>query len=144
MAKKTSKYWKKKADGVITKIFSGQPCIICKLLGRINIINTCGHHLIGRGNAFSRHALLNIIPLCPLHHKFSNELAAHSSNAFAVQEFIKIVKQELPAHYAYWIKNQHKIGIKMDYEAIYKDLKNKWKNEFDKIEEVIYGDLRKG
>lgn len=79
-----SKTWRNKCDKLISKMYSGKPCVVCGTK-----INTCGHHIVNRSlSAALRHDLRNVIPLCPTHHKFSNELAAHSVYQPAQMEFV--------------------------------------------------------
>jgi hypothetical protein len=122
MAKKSKQAkFKKKCDVLITSYFKGKPCVVCKTK-----VGTAGHHLISRNNAYARHKLLNLLPLCPKHHLFSNSIAAHSSNFFAQKKFADFVKTNFPEHYKFWKENQHKIGVKMDWEEVYyNELKEK-------------------
>jgi len=114
----SSKYWRNKADKEITRIFRGKPCIVCGTKK-----NTCGHHLISRGHAVTRHDLHNIVPLCPSHHCYSNECAPHSKNAFAVCEFVDLIKTKYPETYTFWQEHKNLIS-KTDYQAAYEKLKD--------------------
>ena len=117
MAKKTSKLMKlrNKADRLITKLYTGQPCIICKQLGIINTYRTCGHHCVNRSlSGYLRHDLLNIIPLCPSHHKFSNEIAAHSTYQPAQVAFVEWLRKYQPDRYDL-LMNYKQMQGKIDY-----------------------------
>ena len=122
--KKTQKYWKKKCDQLITAHFKGKKCAAC---GKRN--GVAGHHLISRKVAWCRHLLVNLIPLCPTHHKFSNALAPHSSNAFAVKQFLVWLRTTYPRKYVFYRNNQRKKGIKVDYEEVYNRLKGELEQE---------------
>ena len=90
-----STYWRNKADKEVTKYYSGLPCVVCG-----SDYMTCGHHVVSRSiSAYLRHHPFNIIALCPTHHKFSNELAAHSKNPLAQVEFVKWLKKNMPKGY---------------------------------------------
>ena len=107
-----SAFWRNKADKLITALFRNKPCLVCGTTR-----NTCGHHLIPRSrSALHRHTLLNLVPLCPEHHRFGMKLAAHSDNALAVQRFVELVQVVAPEHFAHWTAHEYDIG-KPDYEA---------------------------
>lgn len=90
-----STYWRKKADGEVTKYYTGQPCIVCG-----TTYQTCGHHLVERSlSAYLRHNPKNIVALCTRHHKYDNDLAAHSKNPLAVKAFAEWVKMNYPEGY---------------------------------------------
>ena len=112
---KSQKYYKNKCDKLISNHFKGQPCIICGEPGY-------GHHLNSRSKIATRHSLLNIVPLCSLHHCFSNDIAPHSANAFAVQKFIKFIKENYPEKFAYWRKMCYTLCSKVDYKERYENL----------------------
>ena len=109
-----SKYWQNKADAELSRVAKG-PCAICGADG-------CGHHLISRSHKIFRHDLRNIITLCPVHHRFSNELAPRSTNALAVTAFVEWVKENRPDQYEFWQKNQHVTGIP-NYKEAYEHLR---------------------
>lgn len=104
-----------KCDTLQKHLFRGLPCIVC------GSIQSCGHHLIPKQFSYSRHHLLNLLPACCTHHKYSNECAAHATNGLAVQEFNEFVKKHHPKHHDFWRYNQKK-GIKMNFEAVYDEL----------------------
>lgn len=101
-----------KCDKLITKFYSGKPCIICyQQTGVLNKYMTCGHHIVNRSLcAALRHDTRNIIPLCPTHHKFSNTLAAHSTYQPAQTAFVE------------WLKENYEVGYEllMTYKQIQK------------------------
>ena len=111
-----SRYWRNKADKEITRIFRGQPCLICGTTE-----NTCGHHLISRAHELTRHDIRNLVPLCPTHHCYSNECAPHSKNALAVVEFVNKIISGYPDQYTFWQDNKNLVG-KSDYKAAYERL----------------------
>lgn len=47
-------------------------CVVCERAEKLN-----AHHIIPKENKETRHALINGISLCPLHHRFSRTLSAH-------------------------------------------------------------------
>jgi len=119
MKKRNGKYYKKKCDALITKYFKGKPCVVCN-----STYLTCGHHLIPRGHSLYRHDWRNnIVPVCVSHHKYSNEIAAHSANALAVQKFVQFIKRNFPKKYKFWFAHQHDIGYTLDWEERYNRLK---------------------
>jgi hypothetical protein len=124
MAKKNnpdSMTWRNKCDVLIKKMFKGKPCAIC---GTIN--NTCGHHIITRKCIPLRHDLRNIIPLCPSHHGFNNDIAAHSSYAPAQEAFRQWIKDnDTDGWWCY--KNYKSMKKTKTYQEIYEELSGmKW------------------
>ena len=114
---KSSTYWRTKADTEVTKYYTGLPCKIC------DKTNTCGHHLVRREVAYYRHHPQNIIPLCPLHHKYSNDIAAHSTNLLAQTAFKEWIEENYRAGYKCLQEQGLHEGEKVDYEQAY----NEWK-----------------
>lgn len=117
MAKRSdsSKYWRKKADKAVTDYYKGKPCVICKSTYR-----TCGHHIVERSlSAYCRHLEDNIIPLCESHHKWSNEIAAHSRYLPAVVAFKDWLKENLPMSYQLLLEYKKYTGIKVNYRKRY-------------------------
>lgn len=109
--------WRNKADKEITRLTRGRKCVIC---GTTHM--TCGHHFIPRSrSSFLRHDIQNLFSLCPKHHMFSNDIAAHSTNALACHAFVEAIKAKFPERFDYLISNQHKIW-KPDYKARYEEL----------------------
>ena len=112
-----SKYWQTKADKEITRLFRGKPCIICGTTE-----NTCGHHLVSKGRSkINRHDLNNLVALCPSHHTWSNEIAAHSTNALAVRRFTEYLEEHYPEIWEWYVANENKTGTP-DYRARYEEL----------------------
>ncbi len=88
---------KKACDRLITEIFTGQPCEVCKSQGRIETFRTCGHHACNKSlSAYYRHVPKNIVVLCPKHHMFSNDIAPHSGNIRAIDAFVDWLKEHRP------------------------------------------------
>jgi len=110
-----SKYWKTKADGlwgaVIHEIWASCP-VQDECSGP-----TEAHHLIGRGNTATRHAIENGICLCSKHHKWSNKLSAHG----APLAFAEWLQKKFPEKWEWCSENKHKIQ-KPDYKEAYDDL----------------------
>jgi len=114
MARKPQLYWRNKADKEVSKYYRGLPCKVCG-----STYMTCGHHIVHRSVAYYRHHPSNLIPLCPKHHKFSNELAAHSSNPLAVQAFLDWLKEHYVVGYECLLDYKKHLGEKVDYEQQY-------------------------
>ena len=115
---KTPSYWKKKADKEVTKYYTGLPCKVC---GSEHM--TCGHHIVHRSVAYFRHHPHNIIPLCPKHHKFSNDLAPHSNNPLAVEAFLDWLNENCWSGYQCLKEYKQHLGEKVDYEQAYLEWK---------------------
>jgi len=112
-------YWRNKADKEVSKYYKGQPCAVCG-----TTYQTCGHHIVERSlSAYLRHHILNLIALCPNHHKFSNDLAAHSKNPLAVKAWAAWLEANWPTSYELLEVYKHFRGEKVDYEYNY----NSWK-----------------
>jgi len=108
--------WRKKADRLVTKLFTGQPCMICKSLGKINTYKTCGHHIVAKSlSAQLRHELLNIIPLCEEHHNFSVEIAPHSKYQPAQKAFLNWLEAISPDRYELLLTYKRYSSKKVDY-----------------------------
>jgi len=145
MAKKRVKYsnlwWRGKADKLITKLYTGQPCVICKTMGRINTYQTCGHHVVNKSlSAFYRHDLRNIIPLCQEHHTMGVEIAAHSRYALAVAEYLKWLKIHRPVAYKILKTYKRKGACKVNYEQACERLE-KYIREPDFGEGLMYPEI---
>jgi len=54
---------------------------------------------------------------------FSNEMAAHATNALAGHAFIEFIKSKFPQRFAFLIENQH-VTQKPDYKSAYEKLVN--------------------
>jgi hypothetical protein len=52
---------------------------------------------------------------------FSNDIAAHSDNALAVQAFCEFVKRIFPEQYEYW-RTFQPMARKVDYGEVYEQL----------------------
>ena len=116
--KKPALYWRNKADKEVTKYFSGLPCKVCGFT-----YMTCGHHIVHRSVAYYRHHPHNIIPLCPKHHKFSNDLAPHSNNPLAVNCWLLWLMNNCEVGYQCLMEYKLHLGEKVDYEQAYLEWK---------------------
>jgi hypothetical protein len=102
-ANPNSKYWRKKCDDLFMAQGRGKACAVCG-----SKENTCYHHIIPKGRCKAmRYDLMNMIVLCPSHHTFSNELAPHSTNSFAVLRFMEWFKENHLRKYEYCMDRQH-------------------------------------
>ena len=98
-----SKYWMKKCDDLFMKQGHNQPCAICKETN-----STCYHHIVAKSTCKAlRYDIQNMLVLCPNHHNFSNEIAAHSTNAYAQRKFMEWLEENKPKQYKYCQENQH-------------------------------------
>jgi len=105
------------------KPYRGLPCEICGTTQ-----GTVAHHILAKGS-HPAHIITpeNIIVLCPSHHIFSNHMAAHSKNSFAVERFTD------------WMKinkfDQYKWGREHEW-----DKKNyKWKQVYEQMKKEQKG-----
>lgn len=101
-------------DKLVSGFYRGLRCICC------DSHNTVGHHLISRQRCrFHRHSPQNLVPLCSDHHKWSNEMAAHSFSSLGVAAFVEWLKVNMPKRYAWWQANRYvgSGGYKVDYQA---------------------------
>ena len=110
--------YKKKADKEVSKYYAGQPCAICG-----TTYMTCAHHIVQRTVAYYRHHPHNLIPLCPKHHKFGNDIAPHSNNPLAVEAFVKWLRTNRKSGYKCLKEYKKHLGEKVDYEQAYNDWK---------------------
>lgn len=81
-----------------------------KCMGRLE-----AHHLIGRGNKFTRCDIKNGMLLCSLHHKNSKILSAHGSP----KAFMDFLEWKYPARAKYIRDNKHKICKAPDFKEQY-------------------------
>ena len=113
--KSNSIYWRNKADKEVSRYYRGLPCAICQ-----TTYKTCGHHIVSKSiSAFYRHHPRNLIALCPTHHKFGNDIAAHSKNLKAVEAFIGWLKTNHPKRYELLDTYKQHNGQKVDYEEAF-------------------------
>ena len=119
MKKKGQIYWRNKADKEVTKYFTGNPCVVCG-----TTFMTCGHHIVERSlSAYYRHHPYNLVALCPTHHKFSNDLAAHSKNPLAVKAWLEWLERNRPISYDLLDTYKQHTGEKVDFEQAYYEWK---------------------
>lgn len=120
---KSATWYKRKVVEAFMAGYRGQPCAVCGTTER-----TCAHHILAKGS-HPAHIITpeNIIVLCPSHHIFSNHMAAHSKNSFAVERFTD------------WMKinkfDQYKWGREHEW-----DKKNyKWKQVYEQMKKEQKG-----
>jgi len=103
-----SSYWKNQAVEAFMAQYRGKPCEVCRTLGVHNRYMTCAHHLIAQGRA-SKYKCepMNVIVLCPAHHKWDQHLAAHSDNPLAVERFLRWMETHKPEQTAWWLEHEH-------------------------------------
>ncbi len=112
-----SKTFRNKCDKRISEMYRGKACAVCGIK-----VNTCGHHIVNRSlSAALRHDLRNIICLCPAHHKFSNELAAHSTYQPAQTAFVNWLKTFDTEGY-FCLMNYKRIIKEKTYQETYLEL----------------------
>jgi len=119
MKRANDKYYRTKADGLFMKQFRGTHCEVCGSQDK-----TVGHHIVSKARSKAlRYDMRNIIVLCPSHHKFSNDLAPHSSNQMACTRFVEWFKENKPAQYR-WTKEHEHDQRKYNYKQACENLKN--------------------
>lgn len=102
-SKPNSKYWLKKCDDLFMAQGRGEPCAYCG-----TTINTCFHHIVPKGRCKAlRYDLMNMMVLCPSHHNFSNVVAPHSTNSFAVERFVIWLRENHTRKYEYCLEREH-------------------------------------
>ena len=122
--KNKNKYFKNKGDKLLRDLARGQPCAIC---GRKGVRGAGFHHLLPKSRfGIYRFELKNLIILCPNCHCYSIELAAHSQNVIAIENFIKWMRKNRQKQYG-WIKRAAKKikqsrPKKLNYEELYNKL----------------------
>jgi len=114
----TNSWYRKQVIEHFMKPWRGQPCAICGISSR-----TAGHHIVGRRRCPS---LIieprNIVVLCVQCHMFSNEMAAHSKNSFAVVRFVQWLMENRKKQYD-WVKANENIERKI-----------RWKQEWEELQ----------
>ena len=112
--RKNSSYWMIRADKLFMSQAHGEPCEICG-----NTEGTVYHHHIAKSTCKAlRYDLNNMVILCPQHHNFSNEIAAHSVNAYAQRKYMEWVENNKPEQYKYCEEYQHN-RTKFNYMDVY-------------------------
>lgn len=97
-----------RAKRLIDKIFRYLPCAVCLSSGKENN-ETVPHHLLNKSNYGSkRYIIWNLIPLCSEHHTMGTEIAAEAvgKDTSVVRNFEAWLKNTLPRHYRWYIKNK--------------------------------------
>lgn len=118
----SSTYWRNKADAENKRIHTGRPCEVCLTMG-IKNTDTCGHHAVERSiSAYFRHDQRNMVDLCAAHHKYSNEIAAHSKNLKAVEAFGEWLKKHRPDARECVDTYKKYAGQKVNYKQKYEKL----------------------
>jgi len=117
-----SGYWLAKADEAFMVQFRGLPCEFCEKLGIEHTEGTCFHHVIAKKQSKSlRYDKRNGIVLCPAHHKWSNDMAAHSDSVFVVQAWVDFFKKHFEDRYNWCMSNgrlKYRFTYREAYEAI--------------------------
>ena len=113
------KSYRTKCDEIFMKPYRGLPCEICG-----STKGTCFHHNIGKNISKA----LRFDPkcgtvLCPSHHKFSNEIAPHSTSVFAVGAYRDWFRENRPEQYK-WLEENKYIERKYNYRDALENLKN--------------------
>ena len=103
---KSNAWYRRKVIERFMARFRGRTCAICGTTQ-----GTCGHHLVSKQRC-PCHIVTpeNIITLCPLHHMFSNEMAAHSKNSLAVQRFLSWLEINRPLQRDWMREHEHDSG----------------------------------
>lgn len=125
-----SVYWRNKADSEVSQFYKQQACAVC---GSEDMV--CGHHIIPKSrSAIHRHSPQNLIPLCPKHHTFGNDICAHGQNGLAIVRWWEWFQEHKPEQYE-WVKaHEHEIG-KPNYQEAYEYWVevNKQETEYQKL-----------
>jgi hypothetical protein len=113
---KTQAWYRKRVIEQFMSRFRGLPCEIC---GRTD--GTCGHHVISKQRCRA-HIVTpeNIVVLCQLHHRFSNDIAPHSFNSLAVGRFLEWLRTEKPWQYE-WVKMHEHDSAKINWRELYEN-----------------------
>ena len=115
-ARVNSSYWIEKCDTIFMRQAHGKPCSICR-----SEEGTVFHHHVAKSTCKAlRYDLMNMIILCPLHHNFSNDIAAHSTNAYAQRTFMEWVEKNMPDKYIYCQGRQHS-KARFKYKEVYEE-----------------------
>ena len=111
-----STYWRNKADLAIGE-WAHNAYDKCA----VDNDDCCGkleaHHLISRSIGITRHRKENIIMLCSLHHKYSNELSPHKGPIGFAQWLRKNREEQFN-----WVLDNKWVGGKPDYKKAYEEL----------------------
>jgi len=125
--KKTQTYWRKKADKEWSRIIRKVGhCEICETLGKLTTTGLCAHHLIEKGGTGAtkfRHDLSNGLCVCRYHHTMGKDITCHGGMR-AVEALREWMQEHRKGQWEWYEENKHnKVFQKMDYEAIYYELK---------------------
>jgi hypothetical protein len=115
-----SPLWRKKAFELFMSQYRGLPCAVCGTTD-----STVGHHILEKRYC-PRHVFTsqNIVVLCPSHHKWSRDLAAHSMNGLAIDRFFRWLEKAIPWQYAWVLQHEHdKFEKDPDFREIYETVK---------------------
>lgn len=115
------------ADRIFMTKYRGLPCEICGTTE-----GTAFHHVVGRNLSRAlRYEDRNGIVLCQNCHTQSNDVAAHSTNAKAVQRFNGWFMENHFDRYE-WIEQNRNIERRFTYQEAVKNLlagREAWENE---------------
>lgn len=95
-------------DKIFSQRYQGGACEVCLSEGRVNMIATCGHHLIPRSRSrFLRYDPRNICVVCQAHHMWGSDKCAHGQSSLAIARFVDWLKRHRKADYDYCKSNEH-------------------------------------
>lgn len=84
--------YRNKADEIFMSPWRGQPCEVYQ-----SRYKTVFHHIVNKSRSKAlRYDPRNGLILCPRHHTFGNELAAHSTSQLVVERFLQMVQGNAP------------------------------------------------
>ena len=100
--KKLENYMWKKVRQIVIERDKG--CIVCGSREKMNV-----HHLIPKNHKFLKHEPLNLVTLCPLHHRFSFEISAHQNpilfNLFLIGKYPDKIPRLMIEYYKHYGNN---------------------------------------
>jgi hypothetical protein len=112
------KSYRVKADSIFMAPYRGLPCAVCGTTK-----GTVGHHNVNKARSKAlRYDKRNITVLCQSHHKFSNDIAPHSSNPMAVDRYFGWLSSHYLSKYN-WLKENEHIQRKYSYKQAWENLK---------------------
>jgi hypothetical protein len=123
-ARPNSSYWLKKADEIFMEQFRGLPCEFCLMLGYENREGTVFHHIIPKKKSKAlRYTKRNGIILCPAHHKWGGDMAAHSDNVYIVEKWVNFFKEHFCGR-DLWCRNHARDNFRYTFKEAFEAMKN--------------------
>ncbi len=111
------KYYRVRADELFMAPYRGLPCAVCGTTK-----GTVAHHNVNKARSKAlRYDKRNITVLCQSHHKFSNDIAPHSSNPMAVDRYFTWFRNFKTDQYR-WLKLNERIVRKYSYKQAWENL----------------------